>query len=33
MSPEFEKVIQKSFGSTDAFKEKFINSALTVFGS
>ena len=33
MSPEFEKVIKASFGSVEAFKEKFIASALWVFGS
>jgi Fe-Mn family superoxide dismutase len=33
MSAEFEKVIKASFGSVDAFKEKFIASATALFGS
>ena len=33
MSSEFEKVIKTSFGSIDAFKEKFTASAIWLFGS
>ncbi len=33
MSSSFEKVIKDSFGSVESFKEKFIASALAVFGS
>ncbi len=33
MSSSFEKAIKDSFGSVESFKEKFIASALAVFGS